>query len=86
MAETISEIQGYIDQNCSLLLEDWFSLIRHKSISATGKGVEECADNNSLLIDHLETVRYYQETGRSKPVTPLSFPLQPGNWWKSSIA
>lgn len=86
MATAISEIQGYIDQNCSLLLEDWFSLIRHKSISATGKEVEECADNKSLLIAHLEAVRYYQETGRAKPVTLLSFPLQPGNWWKSSMA
>lgn len=38
----VQEIYSYINANKTLLLEDWFELIRHPSISATGEGVEEC--------------------------------------------
>lgn len=44
MENSLAEIQRYMTENRSSLLEDWFSLIRHKSISATGEGVEECCD------------------------------------------
>lgn len=67
MAETISEIQDYIDRNRSLLLEDWFSLIRHKSVSATGEGIPECC---AWLKNRMEALRI-QVT--KEPVEP--YPL-----------
>lgn len=38
------EVQTFLDKNHNILLQDWFDLIRHQSVSATGEGVEACCD------------------------------------------
>jgi len=37
-------IENYIQQNRGRFLEELFTLLRQRSISATGEGVEECAE------------------------------------------
>ena len=40
----ISDVRAFIRENEEALLNDWFTLIAHKSISETGEGVEACCD------------------------------------------
>lgn len=40
----VEAAKAYVTENQEQVLEDWFTLIRHKSISATGEGVETCCD------------------------------------------
>lgn len=42
--QRIADIRSYIREQEQSLLEDWFELIRHVSVSETGEGVESCCD------------------------------------------
>lgn len=43
-SERIQDIRAFIQEQEQSLLDDWFQLISHVSVSETGEGVEECCD------------------------------------------
>ena len=52
--------RNYLEQHREALLEDWFELIRHPSVSATGEGVEACCSwiENKMKDIGLEVTRH----------------------------
>lgn len=43
-SQRIADVRSFIRENEKALLDDWFQLIAHVSVSETGEGVEECCD------------------------------------------
>ena len=40
----LSDIKEYLKYYENQVLEDWYELIRHISVSETGEGIEACCD------------------------------------------
>lgn len=58
--KTIEDVRAFIRDNEQALLDDWFQLISHVSVSETGEGVEACCDwiYQKMTALGLETTKY----------------------------
>ena len=68
----ISDVRTYLAEKETAVLEDWYELIRHVSISETGEGVEACCDWIKVKMEelHINVTKY--------PVKP--FPVLVGRY------
>ena len=50
----LSDIKEYLKYYENQVLEDWYELIRHISVSETGEGIETCCDSSTKKWKKLE--------------------------------